>query len=88
MSTDPRLQNTALLTLAAWRIQQRHQAARTAPPDWRYSEGLAALLEAARHLPRREPWALPSMEDDSGLAGLLREARARQQDRESRGGAC
>ena len=25
---------------------------------------------------RRDPWSLPSVEDVSGLAGLLREARA------------
>ena len=46
MPTDPRLQNIALLTLAAYRLQQRlqHQV-----PYWRHSEGLASLWR------RREP---------------------------------
>jgi hypothetical protein len=73
MSTDPRLTNTALLTLAAYRLQQRRQHA---VPDWRYTEGISSLLEAARRLPRREPWDLPSVEDGGGLAKLLKEARA------------
>ena len=56
MATDPRLQHVALLALAAYRLQQRRQRA---VPDWRYSEGLASLLEAARHLPPRDPVELP-----------------------------
>jgi hypothetical protein len=73
MPSDPRLQDIQLLTLAAYRLQQRQQRA---VPDWRYSVGMSALLEAARHLPRRGPWELPDVEsDDTGLGRLLREAR-------------
>ena len=80
MPIDARLENAALLTLAAWRLQQRRQAARTQPPDWRYTEGLASLLEAARALPKRDPWALPDLQDSGGLAGLLADARRRDQE--------
>jgi hypothetical protein len=55
MPVDPRLRDVQLLTLAAYRIQQRRHRH---VPDWRTTEGLSALLEAARHLPRREPFAL------------------------------
>jgi hypothetical protein len=72
MATDPRLGNTSLLALAAFRIQQRRQQA---VPDWRYTEGLAALLAAARSLPTRAPFALPSVEECDGMERLLAEAR-------------
>jgi hypothetical protein len=72
MALDARLQNTALLTLAAYRLQQRRQRQ---VPDWRYTEGISALLEAARSLPKREPFALPSVEECTGLERLLAEAR-------------
>ena len=72
MTIDPRLTNVPLLTLAAFRIQQRrqHQA-----PDWRTTQGLASLLEAARSLPKREPFVLPAPEACTGLERLLAEAR-------------
>jgi hypothetical protein len=72
MPSDPRLQNVQLLTLAAYRLQQRQQRA---VPDWRTSVGMSSLLEAARHLPRREPWDLPTVDETSGLGKLLAEAR-------------
>ena len=80
MPTDPRLLSTEFLAIAAYRLQQRRQAARTAPPDWRYSEGLASLLEAARHLPQRGPFELPDLQDCDGLARLLHDARAQAQE--------
>jgi hypothetical protein len=80
MNVDPRLTSTELLALAAFRVHQRRQAARTQPPDWRYTEGLASLLEAARALPQRGPWDLPSVEESGGLAGLLADARRRDQE--------
>ena len=78
--SDPRLADLALLSLAAMRARRRQQV-----PDWPSTHGLAALLEAARALPEREPWSLPSVKDGSGLARLLEEARQRQQ--EGAGGA-
>jgi hypothetical protein len=72
MPSDPRLQNTALLTLAAYRLQQRQQHLL---PDWRYTEGLASLLDVARRLPTREPCDLPAVEECTGMARLLAEAR-------------
>jgi hypothetical protein len=72
MPIDARLANTALLTLAAYRLQQRRQHA---IPDWRTTTGLASLLEAARGLPQRDPFALPSVEECTGLERLLAEAR-------------
>jgi hypothetical protein len=46
-------------------------------PLWGHQEGLAALLDAARQLPRPQPWDLPALEDrtaPTGLARLLAEA--------------
>jgi hypothetical protein len=77
MPTDPRLTNTSLLALAAYRLQQRRQHQ---IPDWRYTEGISALLEAARHLPTREPCALPAVEECTGMARLLKEAREWQKE--------
>jgi hypothetical protein len=71
MSTDPRLTNVALLTLAAYRIQQRRQHQ---VPDWRHTEGLASLLDAARHLPQRAPWSLPDL-GCTPMGRLVAEAR-------------
>ena len=45
MSVDPRLADMTLLVLAAKRRQAKRQA-----PDWRASEGLHALLQAAKLL--------------------------------------
>jgi hypothetical protein len=70
MPSDPRLADMTLLVLAARRCQARHQV-----PDWRTTEGLAALLQAARSLPTRAPFALPSLEECYGLEKLLAEAR-------------
>ena len=39
MTSDPRLLSVELLTLAAFRVQQRRQRQ---PPDWRSSVGLSA----------------------------------------------
>lgn len=73
MTTDPRLQNVALLTLAAFRIQQRRL---TVPrPHWSTTEGLASLLDAAKALPTRSPWDLPDVDDRSALGRMLAEAR-------------
>jgi hypothetical protein len=80
MTIDPRLANAALLTLAAYRVQQRRQVARTQPPNWQQTTGISALLEAARALPRRDPWAMPDLEPRDGLARLLAEARAWQKE--------
>jgi hypothetical protein len=82
MRLDSRLTHTGLLTLAAYRLQQRRQHQ---VPDWRHSEGLASLLAASRALPRRSPWDLPDLDIRSGLGRLLAEARAWQQEVE--GGA-
>jgi hypothetical protein len=72
MPSDPRLENVQLLTLAAFRLQQRRQHQ---VPDWRSSVGLASLLDAARSLPARAPFALASLEECTGLERLLAEAR-------------
>jgi hypothetical protein len=78
MSVDPRLQNVQLLALAAFRIQQRQQRA---VPDWQHTVGLAALLEAAKQLPPREPGDLEGVyEDAPGFGGLLWQARQWQQE--------
>jgi hypothetical protein len=84
MTTDPRLQNVSLLTLAAMRVQHRLASQ---PPDWQHTEGLCALLEAARQqaVPPRDPWARPPVEACTGLARLL--AEARQWQGEGRHGA-
>ena len=52
MISDPRLRSVELLTLAAYSLQQRRQRA---VPDWRYTEGISALLAAAKALPRERP---------------------------------
>ena len=76
MSTDPRLADPLLLVLAATRRRARRQA-----PDWRHTEGLASLLDAARPLPQQGPWSLPAVEEGGGaLAKLLAEARQWQKD--------
>jgi hypothetical protein len=69
-SIDHRLADPILLALAAKRCQARQQL-----PDWRQTEGLSALLDAAKHLPKREPFALPDLEECTGMARLLAEAR-------------
>jgi hypothetical protein len=71
--SDPRLADLTLLVLAAKRAHAARQA-----PDWRQTEGLSALLAAARSLPQRDPWALPDFDETSGLGRLLAEARAWQ----------
>lgn len=76
MSTDPRLQNTQLLTLAAMRLRERLKQA----PAWERTVGLCALLEAAKALPRRDPWDLPDLDPRDGLARLLIEARQWQKE--------
>jgi hypothetical protein len=44
---------------------------------WQHTIGLAALLEAAKQLPPRDPWDLEDLgEAPTGLAKLLKEARA------------
>ena len=82
MATDPRLQDVQLLAVAAYRVHQRREAARKQPPDWRFSVGISTLLEAARALPRRDPWTMPTVEDGGGLARLLQEARQWQEERD------
>jgi hypothetical protein len=53
---------------------------------WQHTEGLCALLEAARRLPQREPFALPELEE-TGMGRLLREARrALGREEEEKGG--
>jgi len=44
---------------------------------WEHTEGLYSLLEAARHLPQRDPFALPEAESNTGMGKLLKEARRR-----------
>ena len=50
-----------------------------AEPDqaWQQTQGLHALLQAAKALPPREPWDLPDLdpEPQTGLGKLLVEAR-------------
>ena len=49
-----------------------------ANPDqsWKYTKGLASLLEAARRLPPREPWDIPDLDPTApGLEGLLARAK-------------
>ena len=77
MATDPRLLDTTLLTLAALRARRRQQV-----PDWPSTVGLSALLDAARSLPRRDPWAVDTLDTTSGLGKLLAEARQAQQERD------
>jgi hypothetical protein len=47
---------------------------------WEHTQGLSSLLAYARTFPPREPWDLPEV-SDSGLGRLLKEARARQEER-------
>ena len=77
MTIDPRLQSVELLMLAAFRLRARrqHQA-----PDWRSTVGMSALLEAARAVPKRDPWDMPPVAEHDGLAGLLAEARQWKKD--------
>jgi hypothetical protein len=70
VSVDARLADLTVLVLAAKRCQARQQV-----PDWRASEGLASLLDVARRLPQREPFALPDLEECTGMERLLAEAR-------------
>jgi hypothetical protein len=71
MSVDPRLADPIILALAAKRRQAKRQVS-----DWRTSEGLYSLLQAAKALPRREdPWGLSDLDTTSGLGKLLAEAR-------------
>jgi hypothetical protein len=79
MPVDPRLRDVQLLTLAAFRLQQRRQHQGR---DWRHTIGIAALLDAARSLPPRGPWELPAVEECTGLARLLAEARLKGADHE------
>jgi hypothetical protein len=74
MKVDPRLADVTLLALAA----KRRLAMR--PAAWEQTEGLCTLLEAARHLPKRGPWAMPDLESDTGMGKLLREARQGQEE--------
>ena len=83
MATDPRLQDVAFLALAAYRLRERRQRE---VPDWRFTEGLASLLDIARRLPRRDdPWSLPDLEGGGSMGQLL--AEARQWEQEHRHGA-
>jgi hypothetical protein len=66
--TDPRLADPALLRLAAFRLTHGPRPLLVA------SEGLAALLDQARHLPQT-PVVLESDRPLRGLALLLHEAR-------------
>ena len=43
---------------------------------WEHTRGLAALLEAARRLPHREPFDVTELEE-TGMVKLLKEARRR-----------
>ena len=70
---DPRLAVGEVLYLAAFRLRKRRQHL---VPDWRSTVGLSSLLAAAKALPERSPWSLPSVEEGGGLARLLAEARA------------
>jgi hypothetical protein len=70
---DPRLTDTLLLLLAGRRVQ--HRLAQPPLPDWDKTEGLCALLQAAKLLPQRDPWALPALEPETSFSPLLREAR-------------
>ena len=69
MRLDPRLADLALLRLAAYRL--RHGPPRL--PPWQETEGLCALLEAAKRLPPCDPEALAA--GTGPFAQLLREAR-------------
>ena len=72
--SDPRFSRYTVLLLAAKRVWRRHRTA------WERTEGLAALLEAARSLPKRDPWDLPDLDTTSGLGKMLAEARAWQKE--------
>ena len=70
---DPRLADATILVLAAKRCQARQQA-----PDWRQAEGISALLEVARRLPRREPGE--DLDGGGSMARLLEQARQWQKE--------
>ena len=62
--------------------QKLEPAAEEPDQAWRDCQGLASLLDYAKHhLPERDPWDLPEV-SDSGLGRLLREARAHLQSKE------
>jgi hypothetical protein len=68
-----------------WRLE-RLEAESDPWTAWERTEGLAALLDAARRLPQRDPWDAGGVEDgdleDSGSMGqLLREARREARER-------
>ena len=82
MTSDPRLMNVSLLTLAAMRAHKRRQVAPA--QSWAHTEGLHALLQTARQqaLPPRDLWTLPDLDPCDGLSRLLAEARQWQEERE------
>jgi hypothetical protein len=77
---------------ARLRVLEQWAALSEQPPP---GGGLAALLEWAKiHLPRRDPWELDDLVDDTssyGFGPLLRQARqwqrAQEQERRWHGGA-
>ena len=75
MTIDPRLAHTPLLVLAAMWASQRRQAS-----DWRQTEGLAALLAAARR-PERSPWQLPISKAVAAWHVCSRKLRQWQEER-------
>jgi hypothetical protein len=74
-NVDPRLADMTLLVLAAKRRLATRQTS-----AWEHTEGLWSLLQAAKALPRRDPWSLPSVEGCDGMARLLAEARQWQKE--------
>jgi hypothetical protein len=75
VSVDARLADLTVLVLAAKRCQAKQQV-----PGWRQSEGLAALLQAAKALPPRGPWELLDLEAAGSMGKLLAEARRWEDD--------
>jgi hypothetical protein len=75
---DPRLADPMVLLLAGRRLL--HRQAQPPRLSWQEVEGLASLLEYARHLPARDPQDLEA--GNGPFAQLLREARQWQAEQE------
>ena len=57
--------------------QKLERSAEAPDQAWQHTLGLSALLEAAKGLPPRDPFALPDLDEEprTGLGALLVEAR-------------
>jgi hypothetical protein len=64
------------------RMMTRLALLEVAEPErsWEHTCGLWSLLQAARALPPRDPWAMPDLEESGSMGELLRQARQQQEE--------